>query len=216
MTIDKANLTGRQLMEVIADVFEILWYLSCRGVHYRDLNFGNILVRIDPNSGGYVGVLIDFGNATYAAERRRLPETMDELKQAHLDDGRSANAYFMCLRSFNSRHLTEAVDQAEEIHQRRPKEMVPGVEDLIGQEQLEDSERALATARANLWKSSLHRYIDDLESAVYCVCYLVSDAFYVARRYFLKSLSARSDQIWGANRRSFRMRMRRRSIGAGI
>jgi serine/threonine protein kinase len=163
---DIPDLTLKQMLSIYADVSRSLHYCSCLGVHHRDLNLGNIMARRDPASNSYWGLLMDFGNAAYAGEPRRLPTCIQEHKEACKEDGRSANRYFQCLDSLMGEQLAQTVEVRQTEHARYieaegdPQEIAYALDNL-------------REAQEKLEAHILHRYTSDLESKLYCLCFQV-------------------------------------------
>lgn len=161
-----SRLTTRQLIRIFIDVVKILQYVSCHGVHYRDLNLGNIMVVPTYTSSNeliYRGVLVDFGNAVYAGTRRLAATSIEAQAAACDDDGRSANAYFMSSNAHQCQQLAEAYQKAKNDLAETDKAV-------------KDYARRKGVAKAaskKLKNHRLHRYIDDLESLIYCMSFEV-------------------------------------------
>lgn len=117
-----------------------------------------MVIRTYGSSGEviYRGVLVDFGNAIYAGNRRL--NGIDDHANACEDDARSANAYFSSLNAHASQRLVDAYRKAK----RSLEKSNPGRRDYNG------LKTALETINEGLLKHETHRYIDDLESLLYC------------------------------------------------
>jgi hypothetical protein len=157
---DVRNLNPRQLVGILTDLICELHYAACHGVHYRDLNTGNIVLR--KTAEGQAGCFIDYGNAVYAGERRRTGGHPLTHKKACEDDGRSANNLFICLDSLTAQELAEAVDRCSKY-----------LDEAESPSEKETSKAYLEIAELDLNAHHLHRYTSDLESLLYWFCYEV-------------------------------------------
>ena len=111
----------------------------------------------------YRGVLVDFGNAVYAGTRRLAATSIEAQAAACDDDGRSANAYFMSSNAHQCQQLAEAYQKAKNDLAETDKAV-------------KDYARRKGVAKAaskKLKNHRLHRYIDDLESLIYCMSFEV-------------------------------------------
>jgi hypothetical protein len=133
-----------ELWNMLGHVYQGLFYASLHGVHHRDANMGNMMIRTV--SGRKYGALLDFGNSTLSGDRwyASHPDAIEQLEDAC----RSANSTYWCC----------AVATANEIW--RINRDNPG---SYGKREIE---RLKATFQ--------HRYIDDLESFLYCHYHYVS------------------------------------------
>jgi hypothetical protein len=161
-----------QTIRIFADAVRVLWYSSCLGIDYRDINLGNIMKRLvnDGTIGGsyYRGVLIDFGNAIYG----RLPRDPGRDRAADLrDDGRSTNIYFMTLNTIAGITIVDDLDQSQaEIHrlEQRLANADSDYEKLDLVDLLKDARAQFNEASEALRSHRLHGYTDNLESLLYC------------------------------------------------
>ena len=153
--------------------------LAKLGIHYRDLHTGNVL-RARVNHGQLC--LIDFDRARHNLEARgdrsNLGVTSDSTVANALDDGRSATLYFaptaytICGEELRKAEIAERYAKLQEgKHRSRPRK----TQGEATAEREKDMHHVLAVTQ--------HRFIDDLESAIYLqlyqVCYqLVLIPFY--------------------------------------
>jgi hypothetical protein len=170
------------LFSIYRNLFETLDFLSRCGVHYRDLNTGNILRTIA--HGPQQCVLVDFGHARILKSRRGRLEDIKrppEPWEVNRDDCRSANEYFMCRRIHKMSLLLEHHDayvkdyagQKKRIEERMLTADEADVERLQGR--LAKMTANIASHLEELEKASYnHRYVDDWESAIYTMLYQVS------------------------------------------
>jgi hypothetical protein len=158
------DLTLADVCEIYQGVFGQLWYGAEKGVHFRDVSPGNILWRLLPD-GRKVGFLIDYGNARFENERRDKSSPADTGKGVCEDDLRSGTEPFLCVAVMEA---SKAMDAC------RTKELAiadQGDQDLDP----EDAEE-LAAYELELLVNR-HRYIDDLETALYNLLWHVSLSF---------------------------------------
>jgi len=161
-----------QTIRIFADAVRVLWYSSCLGIDYRDINLGNIMKRLvnDGTIGSvyYRGVLIDFGNAIYG----RLPRDPGRDRAADLrDDGRSTNIYFMTLNTIAGITVVNDLDKNQTTIHRLEQQLANADSDhkkraissllKFARERFDKAEEALKSHK-------LHGYTDNLESLVYC------------------------------------------------
>jgi len=193
---EPSSLSLRDHYDILSGVIQTLWVVSCCDVHYRDLNLGNILfhiVKIAENgqaeSSEVIGYLIDYGNARILDHRRKqLPDLGKGRREGttalFLDDARSINAYFVCLHILEAMQLSKNFQEQERMHDNKysavdPDSDVPDMMDGILESDPADgaaeSEQKLQALLAKL-ASMKHRYIDDLESLLYCFCFWVSNS----------------------------------------
>jgi serine/threonine protein kinase len=170
------------LFSIYRNLFETLDLLSRCGVHYRDLNTGNILRTIA--HGPQQCVLVDFGHARILRSRRGRLEDIKrppEPWEVNRDDYRSANEYFMCRRIHKMSLLLEHHDAyvkdyaglKKRIEERMLTADEADVERLQGR--LAKIKANIASQLEELEKASYnHRYVDDWESVIYMMLYQVS------------------------------------------
>lgn len=182
----RKDISLKDLFLIAKGLCRTLDFLSRLGIHYRDLNLGNILRAITEDDGDRnLCVLIDFGNARILKSRRGQPGDIDtppEPRDVNRDDARSANAYFMSLRvhemslkqeeykaahaGLESKETLFHLDYAEETDEKHKTYLL---EEFQG---VKDHVRGLHVALGDA--AYQHRYVDDLESAVYLFLYHVS------------------------------------------
>jgi hypothetical protein len=174
---DRSALSLKDRLEILNHTFQSLYVAACSNIHYRDINTGNVLYSLLQSEDGrrVIGYLIDYGNARYLDERRIYTrfdgsEPDDLHVQLRLDDARSANLMFLCCQ------MTRVLE-AQQIHRLQAKRLAryrlqepeEGLDLMI-----ETCERKLAQQEQELLAIGPHRYIDDLESAIYAHVYQVS------------------------------------------
>lgn len=134
----------KQLFRYLGDTYQALFFASLHGVHHRDANLGNTMSWCS-DSGRRISMLIDFGNATILGNRRNTQS--DSLEEVQ-DACRSANQMYWC----------HAIATAQE-----------DIDSYKGQS------NAKSTAELQRLKDNFsHRYVDDMESFMYCHCHKVS------------------------------------------
>lgn len=148
----------RNYGEILLGVFESLWYAASKGIHYRDINLGNIMwIWVE---GRAVGVLIDFGNARHLDQLRRPPTETSAFGIEYdisLEDGHSGTPTFMSIHAIK-------VEAAR-------RELRESMQDLQQPDDIGQAERLAREARVDEALTRIrivtHRYIDDLETAIY-------------------------------------------------
>lgn len=173
------------LAQVFGQLVQQLAAYAQIGLHYRDLNQGNILML--PGTEGRLArlVLADHGNMRVGTARLRGPDSLcrerneDEWMELAEDDARSANHLFLPLC---------ALDSANHARDYRScQESLPGLEAAQREANMNGSDREVNLAAGKLTKARAllkmarkkaflrcHRYIDDLESLLYLYLYTVS------------------------------------------
>jgi hypothetical protein len=149
--------------QLLKGVFECLWFAASKGIHYRDLNQGNIMWTM--KDGQIIGYLIDFGNARYLNQPRQSNLSRGENNTALLceDDARSATYYFQSVWSMEAKKKEALYQQAVRERGRAKPEFRADEDELV-------------TAAWEAVVRATHRYIDDLESALYLISWQVSSA----------------------------------------
>jgi hypothetical protein len=96
----------RAYVQVLQGVWNTLWHATSKGLHYHDINEGNIFYIKLPD-GRYIGYLIDFGNARYLDHPRIQPGPVDEndVLLLHKDDGVSINKLFQSVACMEATKL---------------------------------------------------------------------------------------------------------------
>ena len=174
-----------ELWAVYRNLVEILELLSRVGIHYRDLHPGNVLIT--EAQGANRCTLIDFGNARILKARRGYIKDVDhppEENEGNRQDCRSGNDFFM------SRRVHELTREMERYDQK--------MREFPAYKRMKETARhgaALIANRSKIyeeWYKRLedrayrHRYVDDLESAIYLILYLVSARLSQTSRRMLK------------------------------
>jgi hypothetical protein len=173
---DTDKFSFRNYGQVFLGIVECLWFSASKGIHYRDLNLGNVMWRWLPDGKTVIAWLVDWGNARYlqapraASSRER---TLHETIKLAEDDGRSANPYFQSLPCADARRLRDdymklASDHSNAEETARTKGIDPRVYKPCIHIQ-GNIQRKLDEARR-----ASHRYIDDLQSLIFLICYVVS------------------------------------------
>jgi serine/threonine protein kinase len=144
-------------------------------VYYRDLNGRNIL--IDGETGKRC-VLIDFGHARILKRRRGMSDDEEELLLISLEDGRSANEYFMSRRIHELTGETKRYQSSIDERQGLEREFSEAQSEAQRIDLTSDIARTDASISGSLAKLNHHRlhhhYIDDAESALYVWLYEAS------------------------------------------
>lgn len=148
-------------------VVPILEQVASAGVHYRDLNLGNILRYSSTSAGASVSpsMLVDFGNARFHG--RAKGEDLDSpLMQLVEDDHRSVTPCFLSLNAIESvsiiADLKRTMEKLQDLNSKqRSSQLV-----------------SMWEADVSYYRSTLallcHRSINDLESLLWCLIWLVS------------------------------------------
>ena len=177
-TIIGTTLPLASLITVYRKLFKTLKYLARRGIHYRDINLGNVLRDI---LTGTRSLLVNFDFARIGMTRRG-DSALNESQpwETSMDDCVSGNLKFMSTFVQQGRqkiaqyHVQQQAVQAvrqnikkqESTSVKTPKQKKREA-DLTRQEQL------LQDLKDEM-QSTAHRYIDDCESAMYTLLWLVS------------------------------------------
>lgn len=166
----------RNYGQVFLGIVECLWYSASKGIHYRDLNLGNVMWRWLPDGKTVIAWLVDRGNARYlqapraASSRER---TLDEAIKLAEDDGRSANPYFQSLPCAGAITIRdEYLQKASNLRAAREQAEAQGLDPETDADFVwikEELDKKIEEAR-----QTTHRYIDDLQSLIYLICYVVS------------------------------------------
>lgn len=170
--------TVADLIRIYRNILKTLKHCALEGIHYRDLNLGNILQDVnDPGSG----FLIDYGGARVLNHRRGQVQREMNPTESSLDDFRSANSYFVSSRvqaiEAAKAERERIVGELEEHRQNFQRlshlnlnQATYPKEQMAIEKQLRDTTAAL--------DSMSHRYIDDFESAMYTFLFHVRNLFY--------------------------------------
>lgn len=139
------------------------YYAATRNIHFRDYSEGNVLYRRLPN-GKLRGFLVDYGNARHAHDRPD-PVRQDRPDWVYLclDDMRSGTDWFRCLAVCDMPVLLLRYTSREEELLRLAE----------GDPRHDRQKKLLAEAKMAVLRAR-HRYIDDLESFMYLLCYQAS------------------------------------------
>jgi hypothetical protein len=129
-----------------------------------------------PDGKTVVAWLVDWGNARYlqapcaASSRER---TLDEAIKLAEDDGRSANPYFQSLPCAGASTIRdEYLQKAPNLNAAREQAEAQGLDPETDADFVwikEELDKKIEEAR-----QTTHRYIDDLQSLIYLICYVVS------------------------------------------
>jgi hypothetical protein len=197
MTILGATISMVKLITVYRKLFKTLKYLAQRGVHYRDLNLGNILRDILTQERC---LLTDFDFARIGMQRRGDPQKGDlQPWETSQDDCISGNPIFMSSfvqegvknKDTLERHegfLLQAKQGLKEAKRQEQEKLLDATSSLLDRDAAA-LRRHKAEESVSKWKSKVeeakarltpnaHRYIDDCESAVYTLLWLVSTPFF--------------------------------------
>lgn len=172
-----------QLVEIFRRLINNLKHLGLLGIHYRDLNIGNILC--DPKT--LICLLADLDFARIGTNRRgeRSDDDASKLFETSLDDCISGNLLFMSQHVQQSRKLYVDLNRLE--GQLWDIEETARMEDLAkeGQSdkvrQTNEAERDMASKdiqdEIDRIKGRIannhHKFVDDLESLIYTKLWLV-------------------------------------------
>jgi hypothetical protein len=176
-SIGQVQLNPLQMVVVYRKLFKILEYLAKLGIHYRDLSLGNVLVDTDPVNPRCL--LADFDFSRIEMRRRGSQENSGPL-QTSLDDCVSGTRLFWSRHTEaalrQSAKLSENTAQLKAAQQRLERLKESSQPDGIPIRSAEAAVRAWSETQSELEQglvSRQHRYIDDLESAVYTLLYYV-------------------------------------------
>jgi serine/threonine protein kinase len=143
---------------------QTLGWLAEHGIHYRDLNNGNVL----RNATGEC-VLIDFGNARYL-RRPRGQTNQDGSEEVHIsfDDARSGTLMFMSRRIHELTNLDIAYKKLQAQYEANLRQLHT-IDDLqyraVKQRQCTSQQKQLVKKQNQMSKIyHEHRYADDAES----------------------------------------------------
>lgn len=174
------QLSERQEAEIYRRLFLNLKHLAMLGVHYRDLNMGNILC--DPRSR--ICLLADFDFARIENRRRGEAERESEIWQTSLDDCVSGNLLFMSRHVQHSRQRNiewSNAQQALESTLANHEAEMSGLTDEADRQDAKESfdyARKYQQLRIDDVQKQLaehhHHFVDDLESAIYTWLWLAS------------------------------------------
>jgi hypothetical protein len=155
--------------------FRLLRYLATCEIHYRDVNPGNILCDADTHS---VCIVADFdfsriGMLPRGSDPREARTQRLSPYHASLDDSRSGSLYFMCRRVQESLALQTAFEsiKKELLKAERKAAEIPLNE--AAARRYDNKKRELKEIRDQIEANS-HTYIDDAESTVYNMLWIVS------------------------------------------
>jgi hypothetical protein len=197
MTILGATISMVKLITVYRKLFKTLKYLAQRGVHYRDLNLGNILRDILTQERC---LLTDFDFARIGMQRRGDPQKGDlQPWETSKDDCISGNPIFMSSfvqegvknKDTLERHekfLLQAKQGLDQAKRQEEEKLLDATSSLLdrdaaalrrrkAEESVSKWESNVEQAKARLTPNA-HRYIDDCETAVYTLLWLVSTPFF--------------------------------------
>ena len=183
-TIDRANLSLSQLAKIHLGLFKTLNYLASLGVHYRDLNLGNILYDL---SSGTRCLLTDFDFARLNLRSRGEPdldEEKDEAWDISIDDAISGNVLFQSRSAHAARECYDRLEVAifAEVEAKTELAKVqaekdPSAKTIMRRKRiLTKSSKSVDALIAEL-RGHRHRYVDDLESAIYTILWVVGLPF---------------------------------------
>ena len=153
--------------------FSMLRYLATCEIHYRDVNPGNILCDAETHS---ICILADFDFSRIGM----LPRGSKDNKakplspyQASLDDSISGSLYFMCRRVQKILALRAEFDNVKARVLASERMCKEDPSSLDAAEQHEDDKRRLEKVLQEI-TTHYHTYIDDAESTVYNMLWIVS------------------------------------------
>jgi hypothetical protein len=200
------NFGIRKYTQVLKGAFESLWYVSSKGVHYRDINWGNIMWRQGATPDDVIGYVIDYGNSRHLEENRIQARGRDSngLMLLCEDDARSVTVLYQSIQLLQADKLTKQyhdlkpqLDESQKSYgdklrlasdgdvPRKPRNLIS----------LESSIEACLAAALRV----KHCYIDDLESILYSFLHLVSGdtsvVLHTSRRLIQASCICRT-QVW--------------------
>lgn len=160
--VDQDRLTVRSHVRFHRSLTKTLGWLAKSGIHYRDLNNGNVL-----RSAAGSCVLIDFGNARYLKRPRgRTGDQPVEPLDLSMDDARSGTLMFMSRRIHALTEESNRYKEAVKEYNREAMELenpnAPFRSRRIAK--LEDQKRELEKMQEDLQRvHNQHCYIDGRE-----------------------------------------------------
>lgn len=159
-------LTTSQLLRILRDLLRLLKRVSEKGIHYRDVNLGNFVLKqafeqLWSDSKASVLMLLDFGNSRYLDEHRGGSDSARAMGvPLGADDALSVCALFVSHRSLEcAEQLKIASARRADAARAEPSSQAP---------LLRLADKALRTAELNE-----HRFADDGESAMLAYLWLV-------------------------------------------
>jgi hypothetical protein len=166
-----------ELIEIYRKLFKNLKHLALLGVHYRDLNMGNILC--DASKQFCLLADLDFarmGNRRRGEIDNNNPATMLETS---IDDCVTGNLLFMPIHVQDSLVRRErlaldrlALADAERRLEAKITRGAPGYLLAIFDARIEELRKEVSKIEQEM-EQNQHRYMDDLESAMYTMFWLV-------------------------------------------
>ena len=172
--VDQDLPTLKKHVRLHRSLTQTLGWLAEHGIHYRDLNNGNVL-----RSSTGECILIDFGNARYL-RRPRGQTNQDGSAAVHIsfDDARSGTLMFMSRRihALTEMDIAHKSNQAEYENNLRKLQAETDVEYKSDMEQFCAEERENLTLRQEQMTkvNNEHCYADDGESQFYLMMQQVS------------------------------------------
>ena len=177
-SIGQVQLNPLQLVIVYRKLFKILEYLAKLGIHYRDVSLGNVLVDTDPVDPRCL--LADFDFSRIEMKRRGSHDEAKPLETS-IDDCVSGTRLFWS-RNTEAGSRQSAVLTANAAQLKSAQQLLAKAEETSKPNDIAVLEAKSSVAR---WKEKQkeledafiqrqHRYIDDLESAIYTLLYYVS------------------------------------------
>lgn len=164
--VDQKRPTLRSHTRFHRSLTKTLGWLAKHGIHYRDLNNGNVL-----RTANGLCVLIDFGNARYLKRPRGQTGNQPvEAWKLSLDDARSGTLMFMARRihaltvESDNYRIQEEEYNSYRLQLERPNPLTEASELA----KLEEIEALILEARQELHNiHKQHCYIDDAEAQLY-------------------------------------------------
>jgi hypothetical protein len=172
-----------QLVEIFRRLIKNLKHLGLLGIHYRDLNIGNILC--DPKT--LICLLADLDFARIGTNRRgeRSDDDASKLFETSLDDCISGNLLFMSQHVQQSRKLyvdlnrlegqlwdieetARMEDLAKEGQSDKVRQTNEAERDMVSKDIQDEIDRIKGRIANNH-----HKFVDDLESLIYTKLWLV-------------------------------------------
>ena len=171
--VNEIPITVSNHIQLHLSLIRALWWLAEAGIHYRDLNNGNVLRGKDGDV-----VLIDFGNSRYLKRPRGQKGDNTGPLELSLDDAHSGTLMFMSRRihALTSEALVYQLKiakletQCEALSAAKPTKFTALRKELLEAEKkdLEKLGQQLAE------RAHQHRYIDDAEANVLLMSQQVS------------------------------------------
>ena len=175
----------REILQVFLDVFKTYRVAARCAVCYRDVNLGNIVW--EKTETGIRGWLIDWGNAIIGGDHRKDGADVNDIVAACQDDAHLANIYFLCRAGFVNRPVADDYTSKLLAATGLGDPKAPGLS-TEDRRKRERAWRQVKLAEEKLRALLRQRYIDDLESCIYVLVFVVSYGLSIATARLLMDM----------------------------